>query len=244
MRKFVYIFLLAPYFLSSCEDMFVEKCFSGEAEIVRVEIPQDSVIKRVFFMGESDVYLSYGDEQKIELEFPENLIDDIEFTYDRGNYEMRNLVTCKWRKDNYAPKIYMTLPGATRFDLLEYVNLYCLDTLRYNSVKFYSLGTGDIHLLVNGNKLSIQSDYVADITVKGKVNSLSMYYEELGRFYGEELYANEINIKHNGENTVNLYPVKSLKAQLVNIGDIKIYHKPEILEVTEEDTGRLFIIDN
>ena len=75
------------------------------------------------------------------------------------------------------------------------------------------------------------------------MNLLSMYYEELGRFYGQELLAKEISIKHNGENTVHLYPVNKLKAQLVNIGDIKIYHKPEILEVTQEDTGRLIEVE-
>ncbi len=243
MKNFINVILILSILLSSCEDSFVDRCFSGDAgEMVLVEIPEDSAITRIFFQGEAEVFLRDGETQKIEVEFPENLLDDLEFQYEKGNYRFYNHVTCKYRKETYAPRLYLTLPHIKRFDVLEFVNVYSEDTLRYDNVKFYSLGTGDIDIKVNINKLNVQSDYVSDITISGKVNQLSMWYEELGRFYGQNLEASEISIGHNGENSVHLNPINKLNAQLHNIGDLYLYNEPEVMEVSEEGSGKVIFV--
>ena len=194
-------------------------------------------------MNEADIYLRWDNEQKIEIEFPENFMDDISYEYDRGNYSIKNDVTCKWRKEDYAPKFYLSLPYVKRIDLYDYSNVYCLDTIRYNQIKFYSLSTGDIHLLVNMNNLIIQSDYIADITVNGKVEKLSLWYKNVGRFYGQNLESKNVVVEHHGENDLNINPLLSLDAKLFNVGNIKTYHNPNELKVDQESTGKLIFIE-
>lgn len=229
--------------LMSCEDSFVERCFSGEANVVRKEVYMDSAITRLYIMSEAEVYLLYNEEQTIELEFPENLIDDVEFRYEKGNLYITNTVTCKWRKENYAPKLYLSLPSVKRFDIIDYTTVQCIDTIRYDQITFYSLGTGDLHLLTDVKNMRIQSDFIADIHVDGKVENLTLWYKNLGRFYGENLIAQNIKVDHFGEHDLYIFPVNSLIANLEYNGNIFSYNKPETFEKNETSSGRLLFIE-
>ena len=84
MKKILFVLIVAT-FSWSCEDAFFDRCFSGDANVVRKEIRIDSAITRLYVMNEAQIYLHYNDEQKIELEFPENLMDDVGFKFENGN---------------------------------------------------------------------------------------------------------------------------------------------------------------
>ena len=237
------IFLLTiPLLLlfSSCEESIIGRCFSGEANVTRNIVPVEGEVTRLFIQGEFDIYLTYDEEQTIEIEFPENLVDEIGFDYLDGNLTITNKVACKWRKENYAPKVYMSLPQIRRFDILDNATIKCIDTLRHgHSVKFYSFGPGDLDLLVNMNQLNIQGDYVADIFVSGYVNNLSMYFKLHGRFFGQGLDAQNVTVTHNGENDLHINPIQSLKANLENVGNIILYNEPAVMEIHKEGRGEI-----
>lgn len=244
MKEKIFILLSVALLFSSCEDTLLNKCFSGEAKVVRKEIFLDSAVTRLYVMNEAEVYLRYSDEQQIEIEFPENLMEDVEFAYEKGNLRITNHVTCKWRKDNYAPKLYLSLPHVRRFDIIDFVKVFCLDTLRYDQISFYSLGTGDFHLLTDVKNMRIQSDYVADFYVNGKVENLTLWYKNVGRFYGKNLKSQNIKVDHHGENDLYINPLKSLKATLFNYGNIYSYQNPATLEVDQRASGKLIIVED
>lgn len=242
MKKILFV-LIAATFSWSCEDAFLDRCFSGDANVVRKEIKIDSAITRLYVMNEAQIYLHYNDEQKIELEFPENLMDDVGFKFENGNLYITNDVTCKWRKENYAPKLYLSLPSVKRFDIIDFTEVYCLDTLKYEQITFYSLGTGDFHLLTDVKNMRIQSDYIADIYVNGKVENLTLWYKNVGRFYGRDLLAENIKIDHFGENDLHINPLKSVSAKLHDNGNIYCYRQPEELEYVELSSGKLITVN-
>ena len=244
MKRTIYLIILISAFFTSCEDFFVGECFSGDAQIVRQKVAIEGDIKRIYIKGEAEVYLLDDTTQFIEYEVPENLVDELEFRYEEGELIYGNHITCKWRKGGSMPKLYMSLPAIQRYDILEYAPVRCLDTLKYDHfVKIYSFGPGDMNLLINMNHINIQSDYVADITVHGKVNKLDMYYKLHGRFFGQELSAKNINITHNGENDVHLYPVETLKATIKNYGNIILHNQPPSMEVKKEGKGNVMMAD-
>ncbi len=242
MKRAIYLVIIISVLFTSCENFFVGECFSGDAEVVRRSVNIEGDVKRIYIMGEAEVYLLDDSTQFIEYEVPENLEDDLEFRYEDGELIYGNHITCKWRKGGSMPKLYLSLPYIQRYDLLEYAPVKCLDTLKYNHyVKFYSYGPGDVDLLIDMKDINIQSDYVADITVKGKVDKLGMYYKLHGRFFGQELMAKSISITHNGENDVHLYPVETLKATIKNYGNIILHNLPPNMEVTTEGEGNIIV---
>jgi hypothetical protein len=236
-------YVMTILLFSSCEESFLGKCFSGEATIVRKSVEVEGNITRLFIEGEAEIYLKYDDTQFIEFEFPENLVDDIEFIYDSGNYTIKNHVTCKWRKEHYAPKFIISLPYVSRIDILDNATIACIDTLRYNYLKFYSYGPGDLDLKVNMKNLNVQGDYVADIFVNGKVENLTLLYKLHGRFFGQDLESANINVTHNGENDLHINPLQKLNAKLTNFGNLKVYNNPTELTVSEEGKGRMMLVE-
>ncbi len=242
-QRILWIGLVASFSLSSCQ-LELDKCFEGEARVVKREIPLDSTVTRLFIMKETDIYMRYGgEEQKIEIEYPENMIEDVEFDFEKGALTIANRATCKWRRENYAPKLYIDLPQLKRIDAYDLTTIRCLDTLRYEQFTFYSYSTGDMHLVTDIKDLRVQGDFIADIYVEGKVENLTLWYKNQGRFYGQKLMAQNIVVNHHGENYLHINPIKKLKATLHYIGDIKLYRQPEELELLELSSGRLVPVE-
>lgn len=243
MKSILYIILSVLVLSSSCH-LELDKCFEGEARVVKREIPLDSTVTRLFIMKETDIYMRYGgDEQKIEIEYPENMIGDVDFAFEEGALTIANRATCKWRRENYAPKLYINLPQLKRIDAYDLTTIRCLDTLRYEQFTFYSYSTGDMHLVTDIKDLRVQGDFIADIYVEGKAENLTLWYKNQGRFYGQNLMAQNIVVNHHGENTLHINPLKKLKATVHYIGDIKLYHQPEELELVELSSGRLIRVE-
>ena len=102
-------------------------------------------------------------------------------------------------------------------------------------------GTGNFHINIQSSgQLVIESNNIANFYLKGNVREILLnFYFGNGRFYGEELHAQNIKVYHRGSNDMFVYPIQKLEGQILSTGNIILKNIPLEIEIEELYTGGL-----
>ncbi len=106
------------------------------------------------------------------------------------------------------------------------------------------LNTGDMKLDVESEWVQVISNGISKIEVSGTTQVLDLrYYNNVGRFEGQELKAQGVRIWHKGENTLTVYPLYYIRGEIFSMGDVVALNRPQIVDVTEYGEGHLTIVE-
>lgn len=211
-------------------------------EIVHVEVDVD-VFNTISAVDEVDIYIYQGVEQKVVIRAGKNLIDKIHLTVADEILTITNKNAFNWVRKKGNPEIHITAPELKRIEVFDFTNVYGIDTLYVSDFEIYSLGTGDITLLLNAGSVNIRSDFISVIDVKGETEYLRVASTKDSKFLLSELKANEVSVGHYGSNRIDVFPVHILRGTIRETGDLFYYNEPEILEVNVYGSGQLISVN-
>jgi hypothetical protein len=222
----------------SCDTDQAPECFktSGEPSAIEFELnPFHSIV----VMDEADVYLENGRDQRVEVKAGKNLISDIHFDVRDSVLTIRNGNKCNWRRMPGNPGIYIQNDRLRRIEIYDYTNFFTPDTLALDELTLYSDGTGNFELAVNINTLRVESIYVSNFHLSGKVMFLEISFGDDSKFHGKNLISDFNNIQHFGSNLIEIFPVKEMTGELGSTGSLCYFHEPEYMDVKISHTGQL-----
>ena len=105
-----------------------------------------------------------------------------------------------------------------------------------------SFTVGDFKLSVSTNTLSVVSNNISSFYFIGQTNNLIIRFPSGdGRFEGQDLIANHIDIFHRGSNDIIVHPIESLSGELRGTGDLIMVNQPSIVSVEQFYTGQLIL---
>lgn len=248
MKKFLYLILTV--FLVACNGDNVPDCFQNAGAIVQEEFQVQSFDKIIVF-ERVELIIIQSDIQKVVVETGEHLMNDIKVNVVDGQLVLKNENACNLIRDYGITKVFVETP-----DLIEvrnssglsvrsigYLNFPILTLISENHNNNEVTHTdGDFDLKFNGISLNISTNNLSNVFISGTVDNLFIgFYSGNGRFEGENLIAQNIEIFQRSSNDMILNPQQSITGEIRSTGDVILVNEPPIVNVQQFYTGQLLI---
>lgn len=241
MNKIIYLLLLI--LTVSCG--ISEDCFKGNGNSVTQTYPFTDFTKVKVYAGVGLV-VKEGPEFEVKIVTSEHIIDDIEVTLQGDMLVVKDNSSCNLARDYGLTKVYITAPNLEEIHSKTEQNIESDGVLHYPELRLYSVednegaGTGDFYLSFDAENIYVESNSVSNFYCNGETNSMVVFFSwGDGRFYGENLYANTIDIFHRGSNDMILYPKESLTGTIYATGNVILKNNPISIDVNQLFTGTL-----
>ncbi|MCK5814711.1 MAG: DUF2807 domain-containing protein [Flavobacteriaceae bacterium] len=234
------------FLIYGCDSEDTGDCFQKSGTIIQQEFTVDSFNKILIHEG-VELIIKEGDIQKVTVETGKNLLNDVTVEVVNNELIAINNNKCNFVRDYNLTKVYVTSPNIVEIrnssqrpvssdGMLTYPTL---NLLAENHQSDY-LNVGDFHIQVANNNISVSSNGIANFYLSGSTNDLSVgFYASDSRFEGKDLIANNVTIIHKSSNNILVYPVDKISGGIYSYGDVLVFNKPPIVEVTEHFKGRL-----
>ena len=246
MKKVVYIFLII---FCACDKEDTSNCFQTEGELIMQEyIVTD--FQKILVNRDVELIISQGDDYRVIVETGSNLLNDIEVDVVDEELQLTNNNTCNFVRNYGVTKVYVTTPILTEIRSSTQFDISSEGILNFNNLKLISqdydfpdsFSVGDFKLNVNSSTLRVISNNISSFYIEGITDDLFVgFYSGNGRFEGQGLVANHINIFHRGSNDMVVHPIESLSGELRGTGDLIVVNQPTLVSVEQFYTGQLIL---
>ncbi|WP_053992047.1 head GIN domain-containing protein [Mangrovimonas sp. TPBH4] len=244
MRKLIYIFVLL--LIVACDSENANDCFQTSGSIIQQEFEVQE-FERILVNRDIEVILAEGDFQVL-VETGENLINDVSVKVVDGELQLADNNTCNYVRDYGVTKMYVTAPNiktirsSTQYDISSKgtLNFPILQLLSEDYNAPDSFTTGDFRLDVNASEVKIVANNMASFYITGQTENLFVgFYAGAGRFEGEALIAQHVDIYHRGSNDMIVNPQQSLSGEILGPGDVISLNEPSEVTLETLYTGNL-----
>ena len=163
--------------------------------------------------------------------------------------------SCNIARDYGQTTVYVTIPDGTILPLIPELELHCKTEQKIQSdgvlhspiVRLFAIGddgdgagTGDFYINVDNGQFVVESNNVSNFYISGHCSEMLLnFYFGDGRFYGENLRAENIKLYHRGSNDMFVYPIQKIEGTIFATGNVVLKNVPPIVNVDEVYRGRV-----
>lgn len=248
MKKLLYIIIVATIFGCSSENS--PDCFQTDGALIQSEVVDLDVFKRIMVFDRVKLYISQGPVQKVVIETPENLLNEVNVRVEDSILKLKDNNSCNLFREFETTKVYVTSPnidvirnssGSTVEDIgpIRFERLELVSEDREVEDLFHIDGDFDLDELDTGG-IIINANGVSTFRLKGKTRGFQIgLFDGDVRVEAEFLEANSINIFHRSTNKIICFPKDSIRGTILSIGDVIAKNRPPYVEVEERFRGKL-----
>ncbi|MEZ4803218.1 MAG: head GIN domain-containing protein [Gelidibacter sp.] len=250
MKKIFYI--LSVCLLFACNGDKVPDCFQNAGDIIQQEF-NVSIFDKITVFERIELIITQDDTQSIVVETGEYLMDDIKISVEEGRLILKNENACNLTRDYGLTKIYVSTPNLSEIRNSSglpvssngFLNFPTLNLISEDLADEDSFHTdGDFNLQVNCNSMNVATNGLSNIFISGSVTDLFVgFYSGDGRFEGQNLVAQTIEIFQRSSNDMILDPQQSITGEIRSTGDVILVNEPPVVDVQQFYTGQLIIQD-
>ncbi len=245
MKRLIYI---CAFILFACNSEDANDCFQTSGTIVQQDV--DVVgFERILVNRDITLIITEAPEYKVTIETGENLINDVEVEVIGNRLVLTDNNNCNYVRDYGTTKIYVEAPNLTEIRTSSQYEISSNGILTYPTLRLLSedfneateFTVGDFRLSINSESLHITSNNISSFYIDGEVDDLFVgFFSGSGRFEGENLIAQNVDVNHRGSNDMIVNPQASLTGILRGTGNVISVNDPPIVDVERIYTGQLF----
>jgi len=245
MKKIVYILSLTLLFACNSEDAF--DCFQTEGNLVQQEIIVNT-FGRILVNRDIELIVKEGTEYIVIIETGENLLNDVDAVVVGNQLQLTDNNSCNYVRDYGITKVYVTAPNLKEIRHSSQYDVSSDGVLSFPELTIISedfvvpdnFTVGDFRLQIDIEDLDVVANNISSFYISGTVNNLDVgFFSGAGRFEGENLIAQNINVFHRGSNDMIVNPQVSLSGELRGTGDLISVNEPPTVDVEQFYTGAL-----
>jgi len=237
--------------LIGCDTEGANDCLQTEGDTLTEEISLPLFDKIRIEEGVT-LIIQQGETQKVLLETGENLRNDVSVSVEDDTLVARDNNSCNLFRDYGVTKITVTSPNIV--DILNGSSFEVRSdgVLKYPTLRLRSLTIVGLDLRKNGSffldveseSLSITANGSSVFYITGTTENLNVSFaDEIPRLEARDLIAQNVTLRHVSGNHMFINPQQSLKAELIESGNVYSSNKPPTTEIIERYTGRVIFID-
>ncbi len=111
-----------------------------------------------------------------------------------------------------------------------------------NQIGTNNIADFDLHVQINNLKISANGTSIFNIN--GSCNNLfAGFYGGNPILKGQNLMVQKIRVFQRSDNDMHLYPVNEITGDLFGYGDIYLYNKPSVINITEHYAGHIYFVN-
>lgn len=241
-----FIYLVSFFTLISCR--ISEDCFkdSGEIQIKEFNITNFKKIKVTTGIA---LKVKQAPQYKVSLVAGANMLDRISVEMQNDILVAQSKETCNWDRSYLMGTLIVETPNLEDIiskteQRIESDGVLTFPILRLQSLDLEDgeAGTGDFYFNVNTNQLVIESNHISNFYLNGSCTELlcNFYFGD-GRFYGQNLQAQNAKIVHKGSNDIIVKPIEAITGTIYSTGNVILKNNPPVINVQELFSGRLIL---
>jgi hypothetical protein len=245
MKKLVYILTIL---LFTCNSEDAGDCFQTSGPIIQQEVVVSN-FEKILVNRDIELIIKEGSDYKVTIETGENLANDVKVEVIGDQLLLTDNNTCNYVREYGVTKIYVEAPNLSEIRTSSQYDISSDGTLNYNSLKLISedfignseFTVGDFRLSLASTNVEVASNNISFFYLDGTVENLFVgFYSGSGRFEGENLVTQNVDVYHRSSNDMVVNPIQSLTGELRGTGNLISVNEPPVVEVDRIYTGQLF----
>jgi hypothetical protein len=138
-----------------------------------------------------------------------------------------------------ADAVYINLPSISSLNFNGSGNAFSSDTLRGELLKITATGAGNLNLLLNYNKVTMNVSGSSDVRLTGRANELSANVSGAGDLKAYSMPVNNATIALSGAGDAQVHALKELKGRVSGAGTLYHRGEPAIMDVEVSGMGEI-----
>ena len=245
MKKVIYIFI--SLLIVACSSENANDCFQASGKIIQQEVDVPD-FEKILVNRDIEVILSEGSEINVIIETGKNLMNDVEVVVADNELRLTDNNNCNYVRDYGITKIYITAPNITEIRSSTQYDISSQGILNFNSLSLISedfnapdtFTVGDFRLNINSVKLNVVANNISSFYITGVVENLYVgFFAGAGRFEGQDLIAENVDVFHRGSNDMIINPQQSISGEIRGVGDVIAVNQPPTVTLEQFYTGAL-----
>ena len=237
--------------LVSCDSENAWDCVQAAGTTLEYEVVVPN-FERILVKRDVELTVSEGAEFRVVVQTGENLVSDIDVNVSGNRLILADNNSCNLVREYGLTRIHVTAPQLTEIrnssqfevsssSVLNYDNLVLISE-DFNDPDSFNVGGFRMDLVCD--ELQIVSNGRASFYLSGSANNLNIgFFGGIGRFEGESLISEVVQVYHRGSNDMIVNPQQSLSGELRSTGDLISVNVPPEVQVVEFYTGQLIFDD-
>lgn len=248
MKKIVY--LVVAVLLLSCNGDKVPDCFQNAGDIIQQEF-QVETFNKITVFERIELIITQDVTPKVVVETGEYLMNDIKVSVEDGRLILKNENGCNLARDYGITKIYVSAPNLTEIRQSSGLTVSSNGVLNYPILNLISEDfaeedafhtDGDFRLQVICDELKVSTNGLSNLFLSGAVNNLFVgFYAGDGRFEGQNLVVQNVDIFQRSSNDMIFNPQQSITGEIRSTGDVILVNEPPLIDLQQFYTGHLII---
>jgi hypothetical protein len=245
MKKLIYILIIVLCF--TCDSENANDCIQTAGGLVtkEIEVPE---FETILVNRDIELIVKEGSEFRVIIETGKNLLNDVEAKVVGNQLQLTDNNSCNYVRDYGITKIFVTALNIKRIRNSSQYTVSSDGVLTFPELSLISedfnapgnFTVGDFRLEINNNKITIVSNNISSFYLTGEtVNLIIGFFSGIGRFEGENLVAQNVNVFHRSSNDMIVNPQLKLTGELRGTGDLISVNQPPIVEVEQFYIGEL-----
>lgn len=231
----------------ACNSEDAIDCFQTAGNTIQQEVAVAN-FEKILVNRDIELIITQASAYKVTIETGENLINDVEVKVVGNRLELTDNNTCNYVRDYGITKVYVEAPNLTEIRNSSQYEVSSVATLSYPDLSLVSedfnenvaFTVGNYRLSVTSENLVIISNNISSFYLEGEVQNLFVgFFSGSGRFEGENLIAQHIEVNHRGSNDVIVNPIQSLTGVIRGTGDVIAVNQPPLVDVERIYIGQL-----
>ncbi|WP_417876244.1 head GIN domain-containing protein [Winogradskyella sediminis] len=245
--KRIHICVFTFFMLFACNSEDANDCFQTSGNLIQQAITVPS-FKRIIVHRDIEVIIKEAPNYKVTVETGQNLMNDVKVEVLGDQLVLTDSNSCNFVREYGITKIYVETPTLTEIRSSTQYNISSDGVLNYDILSLLSedynaeneFTVGDFRLQINSETLNIRSNNLSFYYIDGAVEDLFVgFYSGDGRFEGENLIAQNVQVYHRGSNDIIVNPQETLSGSLSGTGDLISVNEPTMVDVERIYTGQL-----
>ncbi len=183
-----------------------------------------------------DVYLTQGDETKVEVEANKNSLhriitevkDETLHIYVNGKF--------KWSSKD-TKKVYVTAPAFKKINASGGADIRSTGSIHEENLKVISSGGADVYLTSQSQFIKLICSGGADISIKGNTDTLDAVCSGGSDIDANKLIAKYADVNASGGSDIEVNVSEELKANASGGGDVNYTGSPKSKKINESGGG-------
>jgi hypothetical protein len=244
--KYLYLIFFITLFWSCKMPLDCE--FSSVKITKSVMLPEFEVIE---VNPGIELFIEDSDQNTLKITADRDVIENITYEIKDGTLILTNPTECLIQNRNAEVKIVLEVNDIRKIIGNTDLKVRSVNTWHFNQLELYSEnfseGTNNItdyEVTLNCQQLTIVANGNSDIKVSGQCQNMFVgFYGGNPRLEANQLDADVISVFHRSNADMWLKPLQKITGDLYGYGDIYLYHRPPVINITIHDTGHIYFVN-
>lgn len=186
------------------------------------------------------LYLTQGNDEKVEIECDDDQFDEIEFDYSNGRLKIKNEDNWSWGSSRKSDvDIYITMKDINKLSVSGSGDMIGKNKINSDDLSLSVSGSGDIELDVVSNEVDLRISGSGSVRLNGTSNEMDAKISGSGKVKAEDMEVKVFKASISGSGTCYITASEEVNANISGSGTVYYSGNPDRVISNSSGSGKV-----